>query len=115
MTNSKQKGARGEREFAKFLKERGFEARRGQQYSGSPDSPDVVCEALRDIHIEVKRVEALRLYEALEQAKSDASKTQTPVVFHRKNNKQWVAILDADAFLQLLSSVYEASSETPHA
>ena len=32
--HSKQKGARGEREFAEFLRDRGIEAGRGQQFSG---------------------------------------------------------------------------------
>lgn len=33
--NSRQKGARGERELAKKLREYGFDSRRGQQYSGA--------------------------------------------------------------------------------
>ena len=40
--HSKQKGARGEREFAEFLRDRGIEAGRGQQFSGGESSPDVV-------------------------------------------------------------------------
>lgn len=51
--NSRAKGARGEREAAKFLRGLGFEARRGQQFSGSKDSPDVVTN-LAGVHIENK-------------------------------------------------------------
>ena len=36
--NSRRKGKVGEREFAALLREHGFDARRGQQFSGSPDS-----------------------------------------------------------------------------
>ena len=35
--NSRRKGKVGEREFAALLRENGFDARRGQQFSGSPD------------------------------------------------------------------------------
>ncbi len=35
--NSKQKGARGEREFASLCKEHGFDVRRTQQYCGNVD------------------------------------------------------------------------------
>ena len=44
--NSRQKGARGERELAAVFTTAGFPARRGQQFSGSPDSPDIVVEGL---------------------------------------------------------------------
>jgi Holliday junction resolvase len=53
--NSNQKGKRGEREAAAFLTDEGFPARRGQQFAGGTDSPDVVCESLSGLHFEVKR------------------------------------------------------------
>lgn len=96
--NSRQKGAAAERELAHFLKAHGFEARRGQQFSGSPDSPDVV-HSIPDIHIECKRVEQLSLYPALEQAAVDCGEHEIPVVFHRRNRKDWVIIMDASDFL----------------
>jgi len=52
--NSRQKGARGERAWAAYLRSLGFDARRGQQFSGSKDSPDVVSSALASLHCEVK-------------------------------------------------------------
>jgi len=55
--NSKRKGKRGELELAKKLKEYGFSARRGQQYSGI-GGDDVV--GLDGVHIECKRAERLR-------------------------------------------------------
>jgi Holliday junction resolvase len=51
--NSRNKGKVGEREFASLLREHGFDARRGQQFSGSPDSPDVVSDALAWLHFEI--------------------------------------------------------------
>lgn len=52
--NSRQKGKRGEREAAAFLRSIGFEtARRTMQYNGEGVS-DVMIETLPDLHIEVK-------------------------------------------------------------
>jgi hypothetical protein len=42
--NSRQKGARGERQWRDELRADGYEARRGQQFCGSAESPDVVCD-----------------------------------------------------------------------
>jgi Holliday junction resolvase len=97
--NSRAKGARGELELAAVLKEYGYEARRGQQFSGGSDSPDVVTD-LPGIHIECKRVEAGNLYNWLEQAQRDA-KGKTPVVMHRRTRKDWVCILTLEDFLKL--------------
>ncbi len=98
---SRNKGARGEREAAKLLESHGFEAHRGRQYSGGADSPDVV-HTIPGIHIEVKRVESLRLWGAMDQATSDAGE-RVPVVLHRRNNRPWIAILPADDLLELLA------------
>lgn len=96
---SKRKGADGEREVAKLLREHGIDAHRGRQYHGGPDSPDVT--GMEGYHIEVKRTEGFRLYDALGQAKEDAGEGETPVVFHRRNGKKWVVVMDAEDFLNL--------------
>ena len=57
--NSRQKGARGERMWRDELREAGFTARRGQQFAGGTDSPDVICEELNNLHMEVKFVQSL--------------------------------------------------------
>ena len=71
-SNSGQKGVRGERQGRDELRANGYQARRGQQLSGSPDSPDVVCVDLAAVHFEVKAVERLNIHEALGQARRDA-------------------------------------------
>lgn len=100
--NSRDKGCRGEREFVDFLFCRGYEAHRGQQYEGSSDSPDVVCEELSAYHFEVKRKEAGNPYHWLKQAKEDAGEGKIPIVAHRRNGKQWMAILDMDQLVEIL-------------
>ena len=97
--NSKDKGARGERELANKLKEYGFDCRRGQQFCGSNGDADVV--GLDGVHIEVKRTERLSLYDALAQAKHDARGGEMPVVMHRKNNCEWVVIQPLEDWIEL--------------
>lgn len=96
--NSRQKGARGERLWRDELREQGFKARRGQQFAGGTDSPDVICTELDHLHFEVKVVEALNLRDAVDQACRDAG-SKTPVVAHKRNNSPWlVTMLAADWF-----------------
>lgn len=99
---SRDKGKRGERECAALLKAHGFDARRGQQFNGSDGSADVV--GLPGFHVEVKRTEALRIYEAMHQAEGDARDGEIPLVLHRRNRKEWLAILKADDFLEMINN-----------
>lgn len=80
MTNSCAKGKRGERMWRDELRAMGFgsDTRRGQQFSGGKDSPDVVFPALAHLHCEVKvgypsmDLGTKALDEAINQAKRDA-------------------------------------------
>lgn len=100
--SSREKGKRGEREAALFLTDQGFPARRGVQYHGGPDSPDLICPSLRRLHFEVKRTEKLSIYDALAQADQDAPMDAISVVLHRRNDCGWVVILYADDFLSIV-------------
>ena len=102
---SREKGKRGEREASNFFKSYGYETRRGVQYHGGPDSPDVV--GLPDMHIEVKRVESLQLYKAMAQSQGDSDAAELPIVMHRKNNQDWVIIQPAEDWMLL----YEGAQE----
>lgn len=98
--NSRRKGADGERELSNILKAAGFsECRRGQQYCGANGDPDIV--GLPGIHIECKRVEALNIDKAMDQAQNDAKEGDVPVVCHRKNGRKWKATLSLEDFLEL--------------
>lgn len=98
--NSRQKGARGERELANLLKEHGYNTRRGQQYCGANGDADVV--GLPGYHVEVKRVERLNLEAAMKQSQSDAREGETPIIVHRKNRNGWLVTMTLDDFLGLL-------------
>lgn len=102
---AREKGKRGEREVAGLLRKLGYDSRRGVQYSGSPDSPDVV--GLDDIHLEVKRVESFRLYPSLEQSIGDAGAEEFPVVVHRKNNEQWVVVQPLEDWMMFYAAAEE--------
>jgi Holliday junction resolvase len=101
---SKQKGKRGEREAAKALSEvLQCSARRGVQFQGGPDSPDVVTD-IPDTHIEVKRTERFQMWPALNQAKEDAN-GKTPLVLTRQNGKDWVLVMELSNLPNLLKSI----------
>ena len=86
--NSNRKGKTFEREIAAYLREHGYtEARRGQQYKGGADSPDVI--GLTGFHIEAKRTE-------------DAAENEIPIVIHRKNNEKSVVVIALDDFMEVL-------------
>ena len=99
---SRDKGQRGEREVAALMRTHGFEAERGQQRSGSSDSPDVKHN-ISGLHVEVKRTETLSVYAALDQASRDATGgPDAPVVFHRRSRKPYVIIMYATDFLRIM-------------
>lgn len=92
MVNSKQKGARGERDFASCINALyGVNARRGQQYCGLAGNSDVICDL--PLHIEVKFTERLNLWAAMAQAERDCGPENLPIVAHRKNGEDWVVVV----------------------
>ncbi len=100
MVNSRQKGARGERELRDKFREYGFvDARRGQQYCGANGDADVV--GLPGIHVECKRVERLNIEQALAQSQEDALESEVPAVFHRKNGGKWMVTMALDDWMNM--------------
>lgn len=106
--NSREKGRKGELELAHKLREHGYSTRRGQQYSGTETSADVV--GLPGIHIECKRVEALNIYAAIMQAVHDTGESDDlPAVFHRKNNQPWLVTMRLEDWLALYKGWSDAA------
>jgi hypothetical protein len=96
---SKEKGKVGEREWSSKCKEQGYDTKRGQQFCGLNGDADVI--GLDGIHQEVKRVEKLNLYDAMEQSIRDAKENEIPIVAHRKNNCSWLVTMESDSFFKL--------------
>lgn len=105
--NSKTKGKVGEREFASLCREHGYDARRGVQYSGGEDSPDVV--GLPGLHVEVKRVQRLNLVDACVQAEGDCG-SKPWIVAHRRNHSPWLITMRAELFFQMFKE-YEPNNQ----
>jgi hypothetical protein len=93
------KGARGENEYAALLSEAlGMPIRRklGQARDGGDDIE------VGPFRIEVKRREALRIDAWCEQVEACAGPGQIPVVAYRRNGQEWRVVLRNDDFLRLM-------------
>lgn len=83
MVNSRNKGKRGELEAVRVLRAHGIPARRGRQYTGGGDSPDVVHALAPVLHVEVKFTQRLLIDDWYDQAVVDGN-YRLPVVLHRR-------------------------------
>lgn len=102
--NSKQKGARFERQLAGLFRDYGYtEARRTAQYCGNTgDASDVV--GLPGIHVEAKHQERMQLYDWMDQAKRDAKAEgagMLPAVFSKKNNHSILVTMELDDWMKI--------------
>lgn len=99
--NSKQKGARFERQVAGMFKDFGYPAFRTAQYEGKTgDCADV--EGVPYIHIEAKHQEKMKLYDWIAQAVRDSKKKgKKPVVIHKANNKDVLVTMRFEDWIEL--------------
>lgn len=110
--NSKQKGKRGELMFAKLCREHGYEARRTAQYCGNTgDAADVI--GLPGVHIEVKNVERLNIWDAMAQAIHDSMGAGVPIVAHTKNRHGWLVTMRVEDWFRLYDE-WEEQYEKAH-
>lgn len=108
----RRKGKVGEREAAAELGTLlGCDARRGVQYHGGPDSPDVVLDGV-GIHVESKRTETLSLYVAVDQAVSDAPTGSVPIVWHRRNRRESLVVVRTADLVRLAREVVRVAGES---
>lgn len=105
-TGSNRKGKVGEREAAAALRALGLAARRTQQYSGTEGTSDLTVPGLK-IHWEVKRTNRLSLYEAIAQAVRDAKDDHAPLVLHRRDREEWLAVLRLDDLAEIVAKLQE--------
>lgn len=99
---SKARGKRAELDLAQKLQEFGFEARRTAQYCGKAGTSDVV--GLPGVHVEVKNVERLNIWEALSQSKRDSEADgngNIPAVFFKRNRSGWYVACPLTDFVKL--------------
>lgn len=101
--NSRNKGKRYELELAAKLRQYGYDARRGQQYSGANGDPDVT--GLPGIHIEAKRRQKIgNLYEWMAQSVHDARDGEIPTIFCRGDHSETMVVMRFDDWMLLYNN-----------
>lgn len=110
--NSKKKGAAGEREFANFCKEKGFDVRRTAQFNGKELDSKADVVGIPGIHVEVKRVEKLNIHNAMDQAVRDNHGVDIPIVAHRKNRTEWLITMRAEDWFKMWFGEEEHNGES---
>ena len=105
--SQREKGKVGERWLAKQLRWCGFSARRGAQYRGGPDSPDVLCPDL-PYHWEMKwgYKQGLSIRRVLKQASKEAPDHSTPVGVWKPQREEAMAFMYLHDFLDLLREAH---------
>ena len=98
--NSRRKGKEGEQEFINLhLAPHWPEARRNlEQHTG--DKRD--CLEVAGVHFQIKRVESLNIWTALNQAITEANDHDLPVVAFRRNRSPWYGALEMSELIALL-------------
>lgn len=102
--SERRKGQVGEREVVKLLQGHGFESRRTAPLqtdglvSGAAD-----VDGLPGFHIEVKRQERWSPKAWYQQAEQDAPLGAIPVVFMRESRGDWLVMIDANDFLDVIT------------
>ena len=102
MTNSKQKGSRGERECRDVWKSHGYmDAHRSGQFSARGESSADIEGISPELHIECKvGYKYTKVYEFMEQAKRDA-KGKLPIVNCKMDRREWLCVMRLEDFIQL--------------
>lgn len=98
--NSRAKGKAGELEFIRLhLAEHWPEAKRNLDQFGD-DTRDVI--GVAGCHFQLKRTERLRVWDAIQQAETEAAEHDIPIVAFRRNRGKWYCIIEASELIPLL-------------
>lgn len=113
MINVNRKGKVAERSFRDLLHAAGYtSARRGQQFAGGTDSPDVICAELSAFHFEVKNRERGNVFAFMQQAERDAGAAKIPIVAMRRNLHPFLVVIRSRDFFTLLRNCDPAALTT---
>jgi len=107
MTNSREKGKRGEREFAEVLRGMGISARRSQQYAGNEGTADLKTD-VPGLHVEVKRRTRIGAVRFMEQAERDCLSDDLPIVALREDRGEWLILVRAKEIPKLIEKLGDA-------
>ena len=104
---SRNKGKRGERLWASFCREQGYDVHRTAQYRGNTGAAGDV-EGLPYIHCEVKYVQALNIAKAVEQSVDDeeaAGREELPIVATKRTKEPWLVTMQAADWMLMIACV----------
>ena len=99
--SNKRKGKVFERECSKMIRARDFDCRRGQQFRGSKDSPDIVSDSLNEFHFECKFKQNLNLWDALEKCLEEAP-GKMPTIIWKRDRKIPLVIMDFHDWMDIV-------------
>lgn len=105
MTNSREKGKRGERQARDYWREHiGVQsARRGQQYKGGGDSGDLAGIPIFHPEVKVGKQVPKWIYKSLNQCENDCHGDGLPIVQCKRDREEWVFILPDYVFEELVN------------
>lgn len=110
--NNCRKGKKGELKARHYLISLGFgdanTTRRGQQHAGGPESPDVVCESLPNVRIEVKCDQSVdlgteKMGKVIAKAKEDAGGKAWAVLW-KHDHRPWMLTFYAPAYMSEMTA-----------
>ncbi len=104
---SREKGKRGEREFAEVLQGMGISARRAQQYAGNEGTADLKT-SIPGLHVEVKRRAAIGAARFMDQAERDCLENDLPLVALREDRGSWMVLVKAQDLPRLIEKINAA-------
>lgn len=95
---SRNKGARGELEFARLVRSFGFTCERtGRDGRTSQD----ITHNVESVHFEIKRDERMSVDAMVRQSEHDADPDEVPAVAWRRNRRPWRVDVPATEYLRL--------------
>jgi hypothetical protein len=103
--NSRAKGARNERMWASICRDEGYSlTRRGCQFAGGPDSPDIQTgdAELERIHFEVKSGKRIDVWGAIAQAERDKALGKLAVCPLHRDRYDWIIAMPSRDWFRLL-------------
>lgn len=113
MVNSKLKGNRLERYFAKVFTSLGWPASRTQQFQGIGSDGDITLEHVPEVHIEAKGREQLAIYKWIDQAVRDSRGKRLPVVVCKGDRREPLLLVQLERLPEFLTLMMEARCEVP--
>lgn len=112
--NPKAKGNKAERQFSELLRDYGLDDTAKRNYSSGSGIQKSDVHNKLNYNIEVKHVEKLNIWKAIEQSQKDAEQTHTkPLIAFKKNRHDWWIVIPAWHWADLIRKSLEPKTQNP--